>query len=270
MPRAKQIVRLCFLSALLLLCLSHPGAAQKKALRVAAAADLQTVMPQIGKAFEEKAQVRVEFTFGSSGSFFAQIRNGAPFDLFFSADSELPAKLVQSGQAEGRTAAIYGIGGLVLWMPPNTNCDPQVKKWDCLLEPDVAKIAIANPAHAPYGRAAVAALQSARIYDRVRNRLVMGENISQAAQFVQSGAAQAGILAVSQMGLPGMRDGRGWEVPRYSHPPIEQTVVILKAAQDRFAAEEFVRFVTAGPGRALLADAGFEPPPPVARTEGHK
>jgi molybdate transport system substrate-binding protein len=253
-----------------LLCFALPGAAQRKTIRVAAASDLQTVMPQIGKAFEEKYQVSVQPTFGSSGNFFAQIQNGAPFDLFFSADSELPAKLVQSGLADARSSTIYAIGGLVLWMPADAKCNPQAKKWDCLLDPGTTKIAIGNPAHAPYGRAAVAALQSARIYDQVRAKLVMGENISQAAQFVQSGSAQAGILALSQMRSPGMSAGQKWEIPRENYPSIEQTVVILKSSQEKSAAEEFLKFVTIGPGRTILAESGFYPPPTPSPTEGHK
>src|SRR4029077_5206269 len=135
-----------------LVCLSVAGIAEQKHIRVAAASDLQVVMPQIAKAFEQQTRIGVELTYGSSGNFFAQIQNGAPFDLFFSADSEFPAKLIQSGRAEPGSAVVYGVGSLVLWMPPGAKCDPQVEKWNCLLKPEVSRIAIANPAHAPYGR----------------------------------------------------------------------------------------------------------------------
>jgi molybdate transport system substrate-binding protein len=253
-----------------LLCLAAPGFAQRK-IRVAAASDLQTVMPQIAKSFTDQTHVSLELTYGSSGNFFAQIQNGAPFDVFFSADNEFPSRLVQSNLADPSSSVVYGIGSLVLWLPPGSKCDPQSQKWDCLLQPYVSKIALANPAHAPYGRAAVLALQSAHIYEKVRAKFVLGENVAQAAQFAQSGNAQAAILAHSQMLLPAMQSGKRWEIPRDAYPVIEQTAVILKSAKDPSAAQDFIAFITTGPGRALLEQAGFQPPPaaPPSR-ESHK
>jgi len=252
-------------------CASSYAHAQRHSIRVAAASDLQGVMPEIVKAFEDQTGERVDVAYGSSGNFFAQIQNGAPFDLFFSADDEFPLKLIQSGRAKPRSAAVYGVGGLVLWMPANAKCDPQAEKWNCLLKPEVSKLAIANPAHAPYGRAAIAALQSAHIYEQVRAKFVFGENIAQAAQFAQSGSAQAGILACAQLRATAMRDGKRWVIPRDSYPTIRQTVVVLKAAQDKSVAENFVKFVTEGPGRQLLEQSGFQPPPPSTEPKaGHK
>lgn len=247
------------LAALLCAATGVSGAPQKKRIRVAAASDLQTAMPLIAKAFEQQTQIAVDLSFASSGNFFAQIQNGAPFDLFFSADSEFPARLVRADLTESRSTAIYAVGSLVLWMPGSTGCDPQNAKWDCLLQPSVAKIAIANPAHAPYGRAAISALQSAHIYDKVRAKLVFGENISQAAQFAQSGNAQAGILAHSQLLSPALRAGKSWEIPRDTYAPIEQTVVVLKASTEKSAARLFIKFVTEGPGRTMLEQSGFQP-----------
>lgn len=247
-----------------------PGPAQKKQIHVAAASDLQAVMPQIAKAFEVQTHIAVELTFGSSGNLFSQIENGASFDVFFSADDEFPARLIQGNLAEPRSSMVYAIGSLVLWMPANTKCRLQIEKWNCLLKPAVAKIAIANPAHAPYGRAAVSALQSAHLYDQVRAKLVLGENISQAAQFVQSGNAQAGLLALSQLHAPAMSNGEPWEIPRDTYPPIQQTVVVLKSAREKSAAYDFLKFVSEGPGRAFLDQFGFQPPPPVRSGESHK
>jgi molybdenum ABC transporter, periplasmic molybdate-binding protein len=244
---------------MLVVCTSASAFAQPKRIRVAAASDLQAAMPEIAKAFEAKTGITVELIFGSSGNFFSQIQNGAPFDLFFSADSEFPANLIQSGRAEPRSAVVYGVGSLVLWMPPSAICDPQAEKWNCLLKPQVSRIAIANPAHAPYGRAAVSALQSAHIYKQVLSKLVFGENISQAAQFAQSGNAQAGILAYSLAHSSAMREGKLWDIPLDSYPPIEQTVVVLKAAKEKSAARDFVLFVTEGPGHALLAQFSLRP-----------
>ena len=256
---------------MLLLCVGAPARTQKKRIRVAAASDLQTVMPRIAAAFEGQTQTGVDLTYGSSGNLFAQIQNGAPFDLFFSADEEFPTKLIQGDLAEPRTAMVYGMGSLTLWMPADAKCDPQAERWKCLLRPDVTKVAIANPAHAPYGRAAVAALQAAHVYDQVRTKFVLGENISQAAQFVQSGNAQAGILASSQARSAAMRNGKQWEIPRGGYPPIDQTVVVLKAAKEKSAAENFVKFVTEGSGRSVLEQFGFQPPPaPTPPTERHK
>lgn len=262
---------LVFLFAIGLACSAVSGPAQRPALRVAAASDLQLVMPEIAKEFEDKTGVHVALSYGSSGNFFAQIQNGAPFDLFFSADDEFPRKLIQSRRAQPRSAVVYGVGSLVLWVPATAKCNPQDEKWKCLLKPEVFKIAVANPAQAPYGRAAVAALQAARIYEQVRSKLVFGENISQAAQFAQSGNAQAGILAHSQVHGPGLRDGKIWPIPGESYPTIQQTAVILKTASDESTAEQFVKFVTEGPGRLLLERAGFQPPPPSNEPkEGHK
>jgi molybdate transport system substrate-binding protein len=235
--------------------------AQHPSLKVAAAADLQAVMPEITKAFESAIGAHVDVSYGSSGNFVAQIQNGAPFDLFFSADDEYPQQLVNSGRAQPRSAVIYGVGRLVLWLPSNAKCNLAAERWSCLLKPEVDKIAIANPAHAPYGRAAVAALHSAHIYDQVRAKLVLGESVAQAAQFVQSGNAQAGLLAFSQVQSPALRDGQQWIVPQGAYPPIRQAVVILKSSQQKTAAMQFIEFVTQGPGRQILQQFGFQPPP---------
>jgi molybdate transport system substrate-binding protein len=251
------------LPAILVICLCLPGAstfAQKKQIRVAAAADLQTVMPEIAKMFETQRGVSVEVVYGSSGNFYAQILNGAPLDVFFSADSEYPRRLEEAGFAEPRSAVVYGLGRIVLWMPANASCDPERERWRCLLNPDVKKIAIANPEHAPYGRAAIAALLQAGVYGQIKAKLVMGENISQAAQFVQSGNAQAAILAYSVVLSPALREGRNWPVPRETYPPIEQTAVVLKSAKNKSSAQDFVKFVTEGPGRDALRKFGFQQP----------
>ena len=254
-----HILAKVFFAALAACWLLSPCLAEKKQLRVAAAADLQTVMPEIAKAFEAQTGVSAEVVYGSSGNFFAQIQNGAPLDVFFSADSEYPRKLEESGFAEPHSAAIYGIGTIVLWMPASASCNPEVDGWKCLRQSSVKKIAIANPEHAPYGRAAIAALQKAGIYDELKAKLVFGENILQAAQFVQSGNAQAGILANSLTRSSSLSGGKQWAIPKELYPPIEQTVIVLKSAKEKSAAQEFVKFVTQGPGRAVLARFGFQP-----------
>jgi molybdate transport system substrate-binding protein len=259
MSRARIFEKL-LLTAVAICWFAPPGLAQRRQIRVAAAADLQTAMPELAKLFEAQTGVSVDVVYGSSGNFYAQIQNGAPLDAFFSADSDYPRRLEKSGFAEPHTAAVYANGSIVLWMPPNAACNPKEEGWKCLQQSSVKKIAIANPEHAPYGRAAVAALQKAGLYDDVKAKLVFGENISQAAQFVESGNAQAGILAHSLTRSPTLSGGKQWEIPGELYPPIEQTVIVLKAAKEKVAAQEFVKFVTHGPGRAVLAKFGFEPP----------
>jgi molybdate transport system substrate-binding protein len=242
-------------------CLAQVNFAQEKTIRVAAAADLQSAMPEIARAFEAQTGTSVDVAFGSSGNFYAQIQNGAPLDVFFSADNEYPKKLEESGFAEPHSTETYGVGKIVLWMPANAKCNPERDGWQCLQDPAVKKIAIANPAHAPYGKAAVAALQKAGIYEAIKAKLVLGENISQAAQFVQSGNAQAGIMAYSLALSPALQDGKKWMIPAELYPRIEQTVVVLKSAKEKPAAKEFVKFATHGLGREILAKYGFEPTP---------
>jgi molybdate transport system substrate-binding protein len=241
-------------------CFAPANFAQKKTVRVAAAADLQTAMPEIARAFEVLSGTSVRVVYSSSGNLYAQIQNGAPLDVFFSADSQYPRKLEEAGFTEPHSSVVYGVGKIVLWMPANAGCNPEQQEWQCLLDPAVEKIAIANPAHAPYGRAAVAALQKAGVYQAIKAKLVLGENISQAAQFVQSGSAQAAMLAYSLALSPALQGGRRWILPAELYPPMEQTVVVLKSAKDKLAAQEFVKFATQGPGREILTKYGFQPP----------
>src|SRR5712692_9623071 len=149
---------------------THPADARE--IRIAAAADLKFAMQEVAAEFEKESRTRVDVTYGSSGNFFSQIQNGAPFDLFFSADIDYPRKLEAAGLAEAGTLYEYGVGRIVIWMPAQTSVDLAKLGWKTLLADEIQKIAIANPAHAPYGRAAVAALQKAGIYEQVRAKLV--------------------------------------------------------------------------------------------------
>jgi molybdate transport system substrate-binding protein len=235
-------------------------AQEQKVVRVAAAADLKFAMEELSKEFESKTGTKVDVTTGSSGNFFAQIQSGAPFDLFFSADMDYPKKLEASGFAEPETLLKYAFGQIVIWTPANSQVSVAQEKWNALLDARIRKIAIANPSLAPYGRAAVSALQKAGIYEQVKAKLVYGENISQAAQFVQSGNAQAGIIAHSLALSPGMKDGKVWEIPENMHPPIEQAAIALKNAKDKSAALAFLDFVKSGAGQAILEKSGFTVP----------
>lgn len=229
-------------------------------MQIAAAADLKFAMQDISAQFEKQTGVKVDVTYGSSGNFFSQIQSGAPFDLFFSADMEYPRKLEAEGLGEPGTLFEYGVGRIVIWTPADAKVDVAKDGWKALLESAVQRVAIANPEHAPYGRAAVAALQKAGIYARVQSKLVYGENISQAAQFVQSGNAQAGILAKSLALSPAMRGGKQWEIPPDTYPAIEQGAVLLKSAQNKSDALTFLEFIKSKKGRAILEKFGLATP----------
>jgi molybdate transport system substrate-binding protein len=229
-------------------------------VRVAAAADLKFAMAKLAEQFEKERGMIVSVTYGSSGNFFSQIQNGAPFDLFFSADVEYAKRLEAAGFAGRGTLYTYAVGRIVIWMPSVTKVDVTKQGWNTLLDASVQKIAIANPEHAPYGRAAVAALQKAGIYEQVKSKLVYGENISQAAQFVQSGNAQAGIIARSLSVSPGMSEGKAWEIPADMHPPIEQAAILLNGAKNNKAARVFLEYVKSAAGREILAKYGFTVP----------
>jgi molybdate transport system substrate-binding protein len=245
----------------------HEVRAQGKEIRIAAAADLKFAMGELGETFEKQAGTKVNVTYGSSGNFFSQMQNGAPFDLFFSADIEYPKKLDAAGLAEPRTLYEYAVGRIVIWAPADAKVDVTKQGWKTLLDASVEKIAIANPEHAPYGRAAVAALQKAGIYESVKAKLVYGENISQAAQFVQSGNAQAGIVAMSLAVSPAMQEGKRWEIPPEMHPAIEQGAIVLKDAKNKEAARAFLEFVKSATGRAILAKYGFAFPEKTRKEE---
>ena len=255
---AKLCARLPFCVICLAVLLASPNLrAQEQKVRVAAAADLKFAMEELSAGFESKTGTQVDVTSGSSGNFFSQIQSGAPFDLFFSADMEYVKKLDAAGLAEPGTLCKYASGRIVIWAPSNMEVDVARQGWKALLDARVQKIAIANPELAPYGRAAVSALQKAGIYEQVKNKLVYGENISQAAQFVKSGNAQAGILAHSLALSPGMKGGKVWEISAEMHPPIDQGAIVLRNAKGKTAALAFLHFVKSDGGRIILEKRGF-------------
>jgi molybdate transport system substrate-binding protein len=254
-------VRTVFAALISALVFTGPVQAQKQNIRVAAAADLKFAMSDLARRYGEQSGNKVDATYGSSGNFFSQIQNGAPFDVFFSADIDYPRKLEAAGLAEPGTLYEYAVGRIVIWMPADSRVDVAKQEWAALLDASVQRIAIANPEHAPYGRAAVAALRKAGIYEHVSAKLVYGDNISQAAQFVQSGNAQAGIVALSLATSPAMKDGKRWEIPAAMHSPIQQAAMVLKGAKNKEAARAFLEFVKSEAGRATLAKYGFSFPP---------
>jgi molybdate transport system substrate-binding protein len=245
------------LAALLTVSCASPPAS----LRIAAAADLRYALDDVVKGFHQRhAAVRIEPTYGSSGMFYAQLVNHAPFDLFLSADVQYPRKLAEQGLILPGSGFTYADGRIVLWTGNSTGVDVARFGMEALRQPAVRHIAIANPAHAPYGRAADAALHSLGIYDAVKDKLVMGENISQAFQMAQSGAAEVGIVALSLAIAPGAAgQGHYWEVPRDAYPRIQQGGAILKWTKSPEAAQAFRAFLLAPEGHAILKRYGFSP-----------
>jgi molybdate transport system substrate-binding protein len=242
------------------LALPAPARAQPD-LRIAAAADLQTAMPDLALAFKREHGVTVSASFGSSGNFFAQIRNGAPFDVFLSADVEYPRRLIADRQADPASLVEYATGRIVLWARKEDGVDLG-KGLDVLRDPRVRKVAIANPDHAPYGRAAISALKTAGLHDAVQSKLVLGENISQTAQLVESGNADVGIIALS-LALGPTLSARGTyiEISSASHPPISQAAIVISKSRRMEAARAFVRFLTGRSARQILQRFGFAVPP---------
>jgi molybdate transport system substrate-binding protein len=234
------------------------GAAQNSCVvTVAAASDLTYAMKEIAADFEKSAACSVRVSYGSSGNFETQIENGAPFDVFFSADIEYPRKLEAEGLASPGSTYLYGIGKLILWVRNDSQLDVS-KGLDVLRDPSVKKIAIANPLHAPYGRAAEDALRKAGVYDAIKDRLVLGENISQTAEFAETGNADAGILALSLVLSPALKEkGRYFQIADNLYSPIQQGVVVVSASKNHQSAQAFLDYIKTPAMTAILERYGF-------------
>jgi molybdate transport system substrate-binding protein len=229
-------------------------------ITVAAASDLQWVLKETAVRFERQTGTHVNLSFGSSGNFYSQIENGAPYDVFFSADRDYAQKLVADNFAEAKSLLEYATGRIALWVPKQSKLDIGAGL-EVLKRPEIRRIAIANALHAPYGRAAEVALKKSGIWPEVSNKIVMGENISQTAQLVQSGNADAGILALSLVLAPAMRgQGRYVVIPQELYPPLEQACVILKTSSHKSEARRFLEFMQTPEIRRLFEDYGFVVP----------
>lgn len=229
-------------------------------ITVAAASDLQFALQDVGAGFQKETNHPVKFTFGSSGNFFSQIQNGAPFDVYFSADIDYPKRLEAAGLAEPGTLYEYAIGKIVVWAPSGSKVDVS-KGLQALLDSSVNKIAIANPEHAPYGRAAVAAMKHENVYDKVSNKLVLGENISQTASLVISGGADVGIIALSLAVAPTVKPkGQYAEISANEYPAIQQAAVVLKSSQHKDIAKQFMDYLKTPQIQIILSGYGFTLP----------
>jgi molybdate transport system substrate-binding protein len=251
-----NVRRRCLIAVLAVGLISQICVGQE--ITVAAAADLQFAMQDIAGRFQKETGKTVKLIYGSSGNFFQQIQNGAPFDMFFSANLDYPKKLEGAGLTEPGSFYPYAKGKIVIWVRNESKLDLS-SGMQVLLDPLVKKIAVANPQHAPYGQAAVAAMQKESIYEKVKDKFVLGENISQTASFVVSGSADVGIVALSLALSPNMKDkGRYAEVPTGEYPPIEQACVILSSSKNKEAARQFLLFVKTTAIGDLLRSYGFE------------
>lgn len=238
------------------------AAGRAETITVAAASDLVFAMDEIVAAFESShPSDRIEVVYGSSGKFHTQIRQGAPYDLYFSADIALPRQLAASGFAASEVTP-YAVGRIVLW---SASLDATRMTLASLLDPEITRVAIANPRHAPYGQRAEEALRAAGLWDEIQPKLVFGENIAQTAQFVETGNAQVGILALSLALSPRLaKQGRYGLIPESLHQPLEQGFIVTKRAEASALARRFADFMSGPTARAVMTRHGFALPGEVA------
>jgi molybdate transport system substrate-binding protein len=263
-PNRPLLTRLyeCLRFTLIALPLAATAAAQTP-LRIAAAADLEPVLPPILAQFQHSTGIHAEATYQASAMLTTQIQNGAPFDLFLSADLSYPKRLIDAGladaagTADSSTPIVYARGTLVLWTRKDSHLTPSL---DLLRSPDLKRLAVANPDRAPYGRAAVAALTSLKLYDTLKPKLVTAENISQTAQFVDSGNADAGLISLTSAMTPRLSaSGTYFIIPRNLYPPIEQGAAIVSKTTQRPQAHKFLDYLLSAPIQSQLAKSGLTP-----------
>ncbi len=237
-------------------------AAAQAVVRVAAAGDTKFAFDEIIEAFRrQRPEIEVRVTYGSSGNFYALLSNQAPYDMFLSADLEYARRLIREGRAAPDSEFLYGVGRLVVWVSLRSSIDVEKHGMEALRDPLARKVAIANPAHAPYGRAAVTAMKNLGVYDKIKDRLVYGDSVMQAFQFVESSAADSGIVSPSLALAPQLREkGRLWEIPLDAYPRQDQAGVILSWAQNRAAADALRDFMLSSDGKVILHRYGFETP----------
>lgn len=243
------------LMALMLLAFGTAKAQQK--ITIVAAANLKIALDSINTVFKKhNPTIDSQITYGASGKLFEQISNGAPFDLFFSADMDYPNQLKEKKLSTSEIK-MYAIGKLAIW---SKKTDPNKRKINSLFDANVRKIAIGNPATAPYGEKAVESLKFFKVYDKVKSKLVFGENITQAAQFVTTGAADIGIIALSLVLTPNMQKegGKYYIIPQKSHSVLEQGCVLLKHAQGNANAVKFYNFISSKKAIAILKYYGYD------------
>lgn len=230
--------------------------AQAGEVQVAVAANFTAPMQKIAAQFEQDTGNKAVLSFGATGKFYAQINNGAPFEVFLAADDETPMKLEQEGQAVPGTRFTYAIGKLVLWSAKDGYVDAH---GDVLRSGNFGHLSIGNPKTAPYGAAAVETMTKLGLYERLQPKLVQGENISQAQQFVSTGNAELGFVALSQVWKDGkLSSGSAWIVPSNLYSPIRQDTVILKKGEANPAARALETYLKSDKAKAIIRAYGYE------------
>ena len=230
---------------------SSSASADASEIKVAAAADLSRAFTDVGRAFEAKTGKKVTFSFGSSGMLAKQVSEGAPFDLFAAASATYADDAVRSGRCQAESKKLYARGRIVVWTKSGT---AKVTSLADLADARFVKVAIANPEHAPYGKAAREALQKSGVWDKVQPKLVFGENVQQALQFAQTGNAEAAIVALS---LALATEGDRLEIPESEHAPLEQTLVVCGTSVRAAVAKDFAAFIASPEGRTIMTRYGF-------------
>jgi molybdate transport system substrate-binding protein len=227
-------------------------------VHVLAAADLQPVLPPLAAAFEHASGIKLVMSFGSSATLATQILNGDPADLFLAADASFPERIVAANLADTSEPVPYARGALVLWVRKDSPLQPLTM--NTLRDGKFAALAIANPDHAPYGRAAVAALTWMKLFDQLKPKIVQAENIAQAAQFVESGNAQLGLISLTSASTPHMTEiGSFVRVPREAYPEIRQDAVVMKKAQHNADAHAFLDWLRSAAVQESLPKYGLDP-----------
>ena len=245
------------LSLVLIALMGAAAQAQADDISVAVAANFTAPMQQIAAAFEKDTGHKVVAAYGSTGKFYAQIKNGAPFEVLLAADDETPTKLIQENAAVAGSQRAYAIGKLVLWSAKPAVVDA---KGDVLKQGGFDHIAIANPKLAPYGAAAVQTMKSLGVYDTLQPKIVTAESIAQSWQFVSSGNALLGFVALSQVLKDGKIEGSAWVVPSSLYPPIRQDVVILDKGKGKPAAQALVNYLKSAKAQAIITRFGYSLP----------
>lgn len=261
-------MKLNLLPAAIIVTASIGSAAAQTSIRIAAAADLEPVLPPILEQFQKETGIRADATYQASAALTMEIQSGAPFDVFLSADLGYPQKLIAAGVAQGLgdgdsgAPITYARGTLVLWTRKDSHLpEPSM---EMLKRPEVRRIAIANPDRAPYGRAALAALRSSGLFDALKGRLVTAENIAQAAQFVDSGNADAGFISLTSASTPKLiEDGRYFVVPARLYLPIDQGAVLVTKSEHRVEAKKFLVYLMSTPVQQGMREYGLTPSRPV-------
>lgn len=248
---------------LIMLCFLAATRASAETLYIAAASNLVYCLEELNSQFKKQyPNLEIKVTTGASGNFFAQIQQNAPYEVYLSADVIYPQQLVDKQLADAKTLSIYARGQAVLWTN-NKNIDLN-QGLSVLTQTNIKRIAIANPEHAPYGQAAKAALQQAKMWQAIQPKLVLGENIAQTLQFVQTQNADVGVVALSLLRAPQLAgQGQYWLIPTHFYPPLEQAMVVTKRGKNNPLAYDYLKFIKSPPAQKILADYGFLAPTKV-------